>query len=154
MPRKTAKSERQPEFKPYDALLENREVFLYSDIEPDSARKVILELKALNLKNQKPIKLWINSRGGCVASGFAIINTIKSIKSKVITIVNSQVCSMGGHISVAGDERLIVSNGVWMAHDMSAGIYDYSQKIEDRADFYKKYYKLLEANLVEHTDLT
>lgn len=143
------------EFKPSDILIKNREIFLYENINNESALRVIQELKALNLVNKKPITLWLNSSGGSVASGFAIINTIKSIKSKVTTIINSQVCSMGSLVAITGDERLIVKNGVFMAHDMKGGITgDYSQKVEDRAYFIKKYYKLIEEHLKGHTDLT
>lgn len=173
MTRKTSPSRKRPKAKPRpkrskatgvrieqvkfdasDILLKSREIFIYEPIRPEVAQRVIRELRALNALKVADIKLWINSPGGCVASGFAIINIMRSIQSKVITIINSRAASMAAQISIAGDERLIVDNGTWMAHDMTAGGYDYSMKLEDRADYHKKLYRLLEQNMKKYTDLS
>lgn len=143
------------DFKLDNILIKNRELFLYEPVTSESALNLIKKLKALNLINHKPITLWLNTPGGQVPAGLAIINTIKSIKSKVITIINSQVCSMGSLIAIAGDERFITKNGVMMFHDMKGGVTgDYSAKIEDRAYFIKRYYKLIEDHIKSNTDLT
>lgn len=135
-------------------LFKNRNVFLYEEVNDESAKRVIRELMALDYIAKKPIYLWLNSPGGSCCAGLAIIETMKRCKSKIITIINSEVCSMGGHISICGNERWIVKSGIWMAHDMSSGVRDYSLKIKDRADFLEKYYTLLEENLKNHTKLS
>ena len=143
------------EIKIDDILLKDRNIFLYEGVTDKSVLKLIKEIKALDKINKKPIYFWINSGGGSVSAGFALINVMKNVKSKIITIINSEVASMGSQISICGDERWIVSNGVAMFHDMSGGIRgDYSLKVKDRAVFIEKYYQLLEDNTRNKTKLT
>jgi len=150
-----AKKKVKPEIKIDDILLRDRNIFLYEGVEDESVLKLIKEIKALDSINHKPIYFWINSGGGSVSAGFALINVMRSVKSKIITIINSEVASMGSQISINGDKRWIVSNGVAMFHDMSGGIHgDYSLKVKDRAIFIEKYYQLLENNTRSRTKLT
>lgn len=140
---------------PTQVLLKNRELYLFKAIDDNSSEKLIKDLRALDIINNKPIKLFINSPGGSVPDTFAIINTIKSIKSKVITIINSYACSGAALISISGDERYIVGNGVWMSHDMKSSInQEYSAKIEDRADYLKYRWKQIAHALKTNTALT
>lgn len=144
-----------PLLKPEEILFKSRNVFLSEGVTDKTADVIIKQLLALDEIKVAPIKFWLNSPGGSCCAGLAIIEVMKQIKSKVITIINSEVCSMGGHISVAGDERWIVPTGVFMAHDMAGGIGgDYSLKVKDRAIFMEQYYSLLENNLRKHTNLS
>jgi len=153
MPKKKIKG--IPELKIDDIVLKQRDLFLYSSVDDESILKLTKELLVLDSINHKPIKLWINSPGGSTMSGLSFINIMKRIKSKVITIINIQACSMASQISVAGDERWMVKNGWWMAHDMSGGIGgDYSAKVEYRAKWIAKHFKTLENNYKKYTNLT
>jgi len=135
-------------------LLGNRQLFLYDIIDEESSLKLIKALYALDTLNHNPIMLYLNTPGGSCSDGLAIIDAIKTIESPVVTIVTNEVCSMGGHISIAGNKRVCYPNSVWMAHDMSTYMEDYSLKIYDRAKFLEKYYKILEENLRKHTKLS
>lgn len=136
-------------------MLKERNIFIYGTIQDKTILPVIQTIYALDSISHKPINLWLNSCGGSCNTGLALINVIRMVKSKIITIVNSEVCSMGAHISIAGNERLIVPNGVVMFHDMSGGITgDYSLKVKDRAKYVEKYYQLLEANIRKYTKLS
>lgn len=159
-PKKRTPASKKKKFIKFDfdvdqTLLKNRQIFdLYDSIDEDSAKKTIKKLYALDTINHNPIHLYINSGGGCCSSGMAIINAMKTVKSPVVTIIE-EVCSMGGHISVAGDKRVCYESSVWMAHDAQGDAEDYFQKMIARADFCKKYYdKVLEKNLRDHTKLT
>ena len=149
------KKKSKSEIKIENILLKSRNLFLYESVTDKSVLKLIKEIKVLDNLNKKPIYLWINSSGGECAAGFALINIMRSVKSKIITIINAEVCSMGSAISINGNERWIVKNGCAMFHDMSGGIRgDYSLKVKDRAVFIEEYYKLLEENTRANTDLT
>lgn len=155
----TKKKRRRRSSNEFDAdkiLINKRNVFLYKEVNEESATRVIKQLLALDVKRKAPIYFWLNSLGGCCSHGMAIVHAMRSIKSKVITIINTEVCSMGGHISVAGNERWISKNGIFMAHDASGGIGgDYFLKTKDRADFLESYYeKILNGNLRTYTDLS
>jgi len=145
MTKRPTERTKEQEFKPHDILLKNRELFLYEPVNDKSVERLIKEIKALNYKNKKPITLWINSPGGSTTNGLALINIIRAVKSPIITIINTQACSMASQISIAGNIRKIVANGEWMAHDMSGGITDdYSGKVKYRAQWLEKHYKILE----------
>ncbi len=148
------KSAPRQEFDIEQTLLKNRQLFLYDHVDDDSILKLCKQLYALDTVNHDPIMLYINSGGGSCSAGLALINTMKTIDSPVVTIINEEVCSMGGHISVAGDKRVCYEDSVFMAHDAATYIEDYFGKIEDRAEFLKKYKKLLDDNLRRHTNLS
>ena len=135
-------------------LFDKRQIFLYDVIDEESSVKIIKELYALNSISQNPIMMYLNTPGGSCSDGLAIIDAMRTIESPVVTIVTNEVCSMGGHISVAGNKRICYTNSVWMAHDMSGYMEDYSGKIKYRAEFLEKYYNLLENNLRKYTKLT
>src|SRR5690606_30689087 len=63
-----------------EKLLMERKVFLWGQVDDDSAKHVIDHLLYLDLQDNKEIQLIINSPGGYVTSGFAIYDTIKQIK--------------------------------------------------------------------------
>jgi ATP-dependent Clp protease protease subunit len=143
------------EIKIEDVLLKSRKVFLYGDVNVTSIQAVVKNLLVASGFGNAPIYLFINSPGGSVSDGFALIDTIKSLKSPVYTIVIGHACSMGGLISIAGHQRYMTKNSFWMGHDMSGGIHgDYSGKVEYRADYIKKSWNMIENHLITHTKLT
>jgi len=145
----------EPELKVDDILLKNRKLFLYGEISSLTIQPIVKSLIALNILNTEPIYLFINSPGGSVSDGFALVDTIKSLKTPVYTVIIGEACSMGGLISIVGDERLMTKNSFFMAHDMRGGIHgDYSGKVEYRADFIKKCWKMIEDHLKTYTKLT
>ena len=120
-------------------LLHNRQVFLSGVIDTEKAHDIVTKLTALDAYDTgAPIVLWINSPGGSVIDGFAIIDATTGMKSPVITIINGQACSMGGIISIFGAKRYMTKNSIWMAHDMQSGNYDYITKAEYRFEISKK----------------
>ena len=135
-------------------LLHSRQVFLFDQIDEQLARDVIKELLALSEISKDPISLWINSRGGFCAEGFAIIDTIKGLKAPIYTFIMGRACSMAGLISVCGDKRVITANSNWMSHEMRAGVSDYVSKALDRTEFWKILQKQIRTILSKHTKLS
>ena len=143
------------EIKIEDVLLKDRKLFLYNEVKAENMEKIVKQLFVLDKLNHKPIYLYINSPGGSVSDGFSLINSIKLLKSLVITIITGEACSMGGLISIAGNKRFMTKNSFWMGHDMRGGIWgDYSGKVEHRAEYIKKCWKMIENHLREYTKLT
>ena len=137
-------------------LLENRQLFLFEPINSEVARDLIKKMVALDRKKVAPIAIYINSPGGCVDSGFAIIDSINGIDSPVITIIVGMACSMAGILSIAGKRRYMTEHSVFLAHDMAGGVRgnDYTTKTIDRVDFMKKEQEKCEVFLAKHTKLT
>ena len=136
-------------------LLAERQLFLFDVIKQESTRNLIKNMIALDKQATAPIALYINSPGGNVDCGFAIIDSINGIESPVFTIIVGEACSMAGLISIAGRKRFMTKHSVWMAHDMAGGIHgDYTTKIKDRAKFLEREQEKLQRFLAQNTKLT
>lgn len=100
----------------YNIYTPARLINLDEDIDKDSATEFIKNIRLLDHVNSKDITVLINSGGGDVAQGMAIIDAIKECDSKVITHVVGPTSSMASIIFQAGDERVISANATLMIH--------------------------------------
>jgi ATP-dependent Clp protease protease subunit len=118
-----------------EKLLEERKVFLWGMVDDDSAKHVIDRLLFLDMQNKKEIQLVINSPGGYVTSGFAIYDTIKSLKSPVSTVCSGLAASMGSILLSAGKKgrRFIQPHARVMIHQPSGGARGQASNIEIQA---------------------
>ena len=103
--------------------LDDRTIYLWGMVNDKSARHVVDRLIYLDSLNNDEIKLYINSPGGYVTSGFSMYDTIKSIKSPVSTICTGLAASMGSIILSAGEKgrRFIQPHARVMIHQPSGG---------------------------------
>lgn len=152
--RKTISPSIVPDIKVPETLLRSRKLFLFGAINPITVEPLIKNLIVLNIVNQDPIHLFINSSGGEIASGFALIDTFKILRCPIVTVIQGEALSMAAYISIAGTQRLMCPNSFWMIHDMKGGIDgDYSSKVECRAEYIKKLWKRQEDHLNRYTKL-
>lgn len=100
-------------------MLENRILLLKEEINSNTANDLILKLLYLDSINTNDIYLYINSYGGDVSQGLAIIDTMNYIKSKVITIVVGVAYSMAAIILTEGDKRYALHHSEIMIHEPS-----------------------------------
>ena len=116
-------------------LLEERTVFLWGQVDDKSAKHVIERLMYLDLINNEEIKLYINSPGGYVTSGFAMYDTIKSISSPVSTVCTGLAASMGSILLSVGEKgrRFIQPHARVMIHQPSGGAQGQASNIEIQA---------------------
>lgn len=118
-----------------DKLLQERKVFLWGMVDDDSAKHVIDRLMYLDMQNNNEIQLYINSPGGYVTSGFAIYDTIVSLKSPVSTICTGLAASMGSILLSVGKKgrRFIQPHARVMIHQPSGGARGQASNIEIQA---------------------
>lgn len=105
-------------------ILENRKVFLWGEVDDDSAKHIIDRLLYLEMEEPgKEIQLIINSPGGYVTAGFAIYDTMKGITSPVSTIATGLAASMGSILLSAGAKgrRFVLPHARVMIHQPSGG---------------------------------
>lgn len=108
----------------YSRLLTDRIVFLGEDVNPHTANLVIAQLLFLAHEDpKKDIKLYINSPGGSVYDGLAIIDTMNYIEPDVQTIGIGLQASMGAMLLSAGakGKRVVLPNSRIMIHQPSYG---------------------------------
>ncbi len=108
----------------YSRLLNDRIIFLGGPIDDHTANLVIAQLLYLdNADSKKDIHLYINSPGGSVTAGLAIIDTMNFIKSDVSTICVGIAASMGALILSSGQKgkRFSLTNSEVMIHQVMGG---------------------------------
>ncbi len=77
-------------------FLDERKVFLWGQVDEDSAKSVVEKLLYLEATDPgKDITFYIDTPGGSITSGMAIYDTIKLIKSPVKVVVMGMAASMG-----------------------------------------------------------
>ncbi|MCK5589049.1 MAG: ATP-dependent Clp endopeptidase proteolytic subunit ClpP [Candidatus Pacebacteria bacterium] len=109
----------------YSRLLKDRIIFLSGSINDNVANTIIAQLLFLEAEDdKKDITLYINSPGGYVHAGLAIIDTMNHIKPKVSTICIGLAASMGSMILSAGEKgkRYSLPNSEIMIHQPLGGV--------------------------------
>jgi len=118
-------------------ILNKRKVFLWGQVDDDSAKHVIDRLLYLEmLEPGKEIQLIINSPGGFVTSGFAIYDAMNSITSPVSTICTGFAASMGSILLSNGKKgrRFVLPHARVMIHQPSGGAGGTASDIEIQMD--------------------
>lgn len=108
----------------YSRLLNDRIIFLGEDINAHTANLVVAQLLFLAHEDpKKDIKLYINSPGGSVYDGLAIIDTMNYIEPDVQTIGIGLQASMGAMLLSCGakGKRFALPNSRVMIHQPSSG---------------------------------
>lgn len=108
----------------YSRLLKERIIFLGSEINDQVANSIIAQLLFLEAEDpEKDIYLYVNSPGGHVHSGLAIIDTMNFIKPKVATVCVGMAASMGSMILASGEKgkRFVLPNSKIMIHQPIGG---------------------------------
>lgn len=142
------------EYSVQDKLREKRILLLFDEINIKTSRELIRQMIAMDLANSKePIWLYINSIGGYVPAGLAIIDTMKTLKSPVYTVIIGEACSMGSVVSVCGDKRFITPNSYFMGHPLTFGAIDYAGVVVDRVNYGISLQELLINIYKKHTRL-
>jgi ATP-dependent Clp protease protease subunit len=117
----------------YSRLLKERIIFLGGPIDSDSANLVIAQLLFLASEDaDKDISMYINSPGGHVTAGLAILDTMNHIKPKVSTVCVGMAASMGAVLLSAGEKgkRFALPNAEVMIHQPSGGAEGMASDIE------------------------
>jgi len=100
-------------------LLNKRIIMITGEITSELAERVVSQLIFLDAKEPgKDIYLYINSEGGAVVSGLAIYDTIRSLKSDVVTVSLGECSSMASLLLASGTKgkRLALPNSRIMIH--------------------------------------
>jgi ATP-dependent Clp protease, protease subunit len=109
----------------YDRLYRERIIFLGEGVNDFLANQIIAIMLYLDSEDPgKPIYLYINSPGGSVTAGLAIYDTMRHIKSEVVTICVGLAASMGAFLLCGGSKgkRLALPNARIMIHQPSGGM--------------------------------
>lgn len=109
----------------FSRLFKERILFLGTEINSDSANIIISQLMYLNsIDDKEDIKLYINSPGGSVNSGLAILDTMNLCEADVSTYCIGMCASMGAVLLSSGEKgkRYGLPHSEVMIHQPSTGI--------------------------------
>ncbi len=108
----------------YSRLLKERIIFLGGGIDDNVANIIIAQLLFLESEDpKKDIQLYVNSPGGSVTAGLAILDTMAHVKPDVATVCVGMAASMGAVILSAGakGKRFALPNAEIMIHQPWGG---------------------------------
>lgn len=121
----------------YSRLLKDRIIFVSGTIKTGMANTVIAQLLFLEKENPKEeIQMFINSYGGEVAAGMAILDTMNYIKCDISTIAVGVAASMGSILLTNGTKgkRFALPNSKIHIHQPLGGVRGQASDIKIEAE--------------------
>lgn len=146
------------EYQYYHQLKDNNTLFINGEINGDILENVILPLQDMDKDpNVKHITLKINSPGGSVYDGCALIDAIEATTTPITIEVVGMAASMASYIVMCkGDNIHKIAHrfSVSLIHSGSTQITGETDSVMDAADFTKRYDKKIEQYIYDHTNIT
>lgn len=141
--------------------LEGRRLYINTEVDSCIIDTIVYHVmrfnredKELPIEERKPIYLYINTPGGSVSDGYALIDAIITSKTPVYTINQGIAMSMGFLIFIAGHKRFAMPHSEFLMHDGSVFSWDSTAKAKDRLDFEtNKLEKMTKDFIIEHTKI-
>lgn len=141
----------------YSRLLKDRIIMLSGEVNDQMANSVIAQLLFLDAQDsEKDIYLYINSPGGVITSGLAMLDTMNFIKSDVQTIAIGIAASMASVLLAGGTKgkRFALPNSTILIHQPSGGAQGQQTEIEIAAEEILKTRKKMNQILADATGQT
>ncbi|VXD23789.1 proteolytic subunit of ClpA-ClpP and ClpX-ClpP ATP-dependent serine proteases [Planktothrix serta PCC 8927] len=138
----------------YSRLLRERIIFLGTPIDDDVANALTAQMLFLEAEDpEKDIQVYINSPGGSVTAGMAILDTMQQIRPDIVTICYGLAASMGAFLLSAGTpgKRMSLPSSRIMIHQPLGGAQGQAVDIEIQAKEILYHKRILNELLAEHT---
>ena len=141
----------------YSRLLKDRIVFVGGEIDDDMANAIVAQLLFLQAQDpEKEVSMYINSPGGSVTAGLAILDTMKMVKCPVATYCVGQASSMGAILLASGNKgrRYALPHARIMVHQPWGGAQGKASDIEITAREILRLKEMLNGILAEASGRT
>ena len=141
----------------YSRLLKDRIVFVGGEIDDNMANAIVAQLLFLQAQDPKrEVSMYINSPGGSVTAGLAILDTMKMVKCPVATYCVGQASSMGAILLASGDKgrRYALPHARIMVHQPWGGAQGKASDIEITAREILRLKEMLNGILAEASGRT
>ena len=138
----------------YSRLLKDRIVFIDQQVDDHLASVVVAQLLFLEAEDpEKDINVYINSPGGMVTAGLAILDTMNYVKPDISTICVGLAASMGAVLLSAGTKgkRYALPNSEIMIHQPLGGTQGQASDIKIQTDWMMQTKERLNRILSENT---
>ncbi len=138
----------------FSRLLKDRIIFIGTEISDQVANVVIAQMLFLKMEDpKKDINLYINSPGGLISAGLAILDTMLFLGCTINTYCIGQVVSMAALLIAAGTKgkRFALPNSRIMLHQPYGGVGGSSADIKIQAKEILELKKLTSKLLAQFT---
>ncbi len=138
------------------AFAEERKIILDTEINAQSASEIILQLEYLDKAGSGDITMYINSPGGVVSAGLAILDAMERCKCDVATVCTGIAASMASVLCACGakGKRYITPYAELMIHQPLGGISGQASDIERAATHITETKRVLMQLLSDRTGQT
>jgi len=138
-----------------EQMLKRREIFLWGEINDDSAESIVKKILFLDSQNNDDITILINSPGGVISSGLAIYDAMQYAKSPISTVCMGQAASFGAVVLCAGakGKRLVWEHARILIHQplISGNMFGPASDIQIQAEEMLRIRDKLNEILAKHT---
>lgn len=141
--------------------LGDRLFYLDTEVSSDLLHTVTMQIYKINgidygvpSEERTPIVLVINSRGGSVEDGIALMDAIKQSKTPVIGVCVGYAMSMAFSIYSVCHKRIAMPNAIFMFHDGTEGMLNTTTKFADFAAFSPKIDRRIYKMIAENSKFT
>lgn len=120
----------------YSRLLRDRIIFVTGMIEPNMAQMICAQLLFLESEDaEKPVNMYIQSEGGVITAGMAIVDCMNYISPIVCSTIVGHAASMGSFIASQAEpgHRYALPNAEILIHSPSGGVQGKETTIADAA---------------------
>lgn len=136
----------------YMPMKGDNKIFLFGEVDA-GAQAVADRIVALSRKN-KPIYLIIDSPGGSIIHGGAIVAALETSAVPVYTVCLRLCASMAAIIHSYGTFRYMFPRSVLMYHPASGGFQGDFNQIESRYNFFKRYMEKFEIDVAKRANMS
>lgn len=139
-----------------DKTLEDYGIFMFTgEVEEEICADAVRWIMEQNLEGKRDLlTLVVNSPGGCVTSGFSVIDAINGSKIPVRTVGMGILASMGLLIFITGQERVLTPNTLIMSHQWSSGLFGKEHELLAGIKHNELISDMVMRHYVKHTKLT
>lgn len=141
--------------------IEQRKLYLNTEVDESIIDDIVYFILKFNSEDKgketherQPIILYINSPGGSISDGFALIDTIINSKTPVYTVNLGTAYSMAFLVNLAGHKRFSYSFATFLLHDGSTFLYNSMSKVKDTAAFYAVLEEKIKNFVLSHSKMT
>ena len=106
------------------------------------------------IEDREPIKIYIDSNGGCLSDTFTMIDAIKLSKTPVWTICTGAAYSGGFFTFIAGHRRFAYDHASFLYHEGATATGADAGKVRNYAEFYQKELEQLKEVTLKYTKIT
>ena len=138
-------------------------IYFYSEVERSKMLELNKVIRELDIKLQKDaislsiplpkIYLHINSYGGSIFAGLSTLDTIRTTKCDIITIIEGCAASAGTMISIVGKERWMQKHSYMLIHQLSSSSWGKYSELVDDMENNNKLMEMIKALYSQYTEV-